>query len=113
MSIPTGPASSTSGFAIRGSHCESRALRIILSQLGRDVCGYNLQLSFLLQHIVSDLNSSFRRAKFGHKIRHKNFCFIQLPHRNSQIPYVIKKTEGLVFGKVVEDFKIFGCEAAE
>jgi hypothetical protein len=95
MLIPAGPALSTSGSAIKDLIARVARLgkNIVLSQLGRDVCGYNLQLSFLLQHIVSALNSSFRRAKLRHKIRYKNFCFTQLPYRNSQIPYVIDEIE--------------------
>jgi hypothetical protein len=90
MLIPAGPALSIPGSAIKDLIARVARLRknIILPQLGRDVCGYNLQLSFLLQHIVSALNYSFRRAKLRHKIRHNNFCFTQLPYKNSQIPHI-------------------------
>ena len=99
MLIPAGPALSTSGTAIKDLIARVARLgkNIILSQLGRDVCGCNLQLPFLRQRIVSALNSSFRRAKLRHKIRHKNFVLLNYHTEIHKFHTLLMKMKDLYF----------------
>jgi hypothetical protein len=81
---------------------------IILSQVGRDVSRHNLQLSFLLQRIVSVLSSSFTSQNRTQNMTNIFYSFHV--YRHTKIPFV-NETNDLYLKR--EDFKISGFEAAE